>query len=262
MKLQCSNLYISQGNFLVETNIGVTPDFVARIANLEIVFECVSINEDKGSEKQRNINIQDTNSKLKEWKKKNQSGKVFLTMYEQSPYGEITLDKVVDKIRKKKSSKQVKSYQHKVLVMSFKNMMFAKSKDCLPNIETNCDGIHSGFIYPAFYGKKGDIIFKGNSFDGEKHDLFELKNDGKFRRNSDYNLCILDFPTKNGEDHKEYVFYENISNPMPDDLINQLCDLFDPYEAHSIMRKFIISKRRVRPTHLRCELGISEGEGE
>ena len=229
------------GKFLVESNIGVTPDFVATLLNFDTVFECVSVNEDKGSQKQRNIDIQDTNTEFKEWKKDNPNGGVFSTIHEQSPYGKVTFEKIVDKIRKKKSSKQVKSYKYKGLVMSFKNMMFADSQECLPNISTNYDGVHSGLVYPAFYGKKNDLIFKSNSFEGEKHDLFLLKSDGKFRRKSEYNLCILDFPTKNNEDYKEYVFFENIGNPMPVELINKLCDMFNPYETHSVMKKFIVN---------------------
>ena len=229
------------GNFLIESNMGVTPDFVATLMNLDIVFECVSVNEDKSSQKQRNIDIQDTNTKFKEWKKKNPNGGVFSTIHEHSPYGDVTFEKVIDKIRKKKSSKQVKSYKYKVLVMSFKNMMFADSRECLPNICNECDGIHSSLIFPAFYGKKDDVIFKSNSFEGVKHDLFLLKSDGKFRRDSEYNLCILNFPAKDNEDYKEYVFFENIKNPMPLKLINELCDMFNPYETHSILQKFIVN---------------------
>jgi hypothetical protein len=227
------------GGFLDEMNNGVTPDFLAKLSELEIVFECVSVNESSDSEKQRNKEISDAERQYQIWKKDNQNGGVFTTIHEQSPYGDVSIDKIIDKIRKKKSSRQVKDFQYKVMVMSFRNMMFADSSECLPNKSNHVDGIHTGLIYHAFYGKRGDIIFQGNSFEGERHKLSTLNNDGKFRRNSDYNLCILNFETKDNEKYKEYAFFENLQKPLPEDIINKLCDAFSPYETHSILKKYI-----------------------
>jgi len=53
------------GNFLDETNDGVTPDFLASIDQNQVVFECVSVNEAADSKKQRNKSIEDTNNQLK-----------------------------------------------------------------------------------------------------------------------------------------------------------------------------------------------------
>jgi hypothetical protein len=149
------------------------------------------------------------------------------------------MDKVIDKIRKKKSSRQVKEFEYKVMVMSFRNIMFADSSECLPNTSNHLDGIHSGLIYHAFYGKRGDIIFQENSFEGGNHKLSTLNSDGKFRRESEYNLCILNFETKDDEKYKEYVFFENLQNPLPEDIMNTLCDEFSPYETHSILKSYV-----------------------
>ncbi len=226
------------GAFLDETNEGVTPDFLAESGESKIVFECVSVNEAADSEKQRNIDIKDTKRQYKTWEKNNPKGGVFTAFHEQSPYGNVSIEKVIDKIRKKKSSRQVKDFQYKIMVMSFRNMMFADSSECLPNTSNEVDGIHSGLIYHAFYGKRDDIIFQGNSFEGERHKLGILSNDGKFRRDSDYNLCILNFETKGDDKYKEYVFFENFQKPLPEDIINTLCDSFSPYETHSILKKY------------------------
>ena len=230
----------SIGGFLDETNDGVTPDFLAKSGDSEIVFECVSVNEAEESKKKRNKDIKDTEKQYQAWKRENPNGRVFTTLHEQSPYGSVSIDKIIDKIRKKKSSRQVKKFQYKVMVMSFRNMMFTDSSECLPNTSNHVDGVHSGLIYHAFYGKRGDIIFHENSFEGERHKLSLLNNDGKFKRDSDYNLCILNFDTKDTEKHKEYVFFENLQNPLPEDIINTLCDAFSPYETHSILKKYIV----------------------
>lgn len=230
----------SYGNFLDESNNGVTPDFLAKILDCEVVFECISVNEAAESEKQRNLDVQDTNLKYKEWQKDNPSGEVFFAEKVHAPFGTSSLDKIVDKIRNKKSSRQVKNFQNKIMVMSFRNMMFFDSKECLPNRSNNVDGIYSGMLYHAFYGKKGDFIFKGNSFQGEKHEIYQLKSDGKFRRDSDYNLCILNFEIKDDEQNKDYVFFENVKNPMSKELVYKLCDIFNPYETHSILNSFVV----------------------
>jgi hypothetical protein len=229
----------THGEFLDETNNGVTPDFLAKVSDCEVVFECVSVNESSDSEKQRNKDIQDTEVQYQEWKKDNPSGGVFTAIHEQSPYGNVSMDKVIDKIRKKKSSRQVKEFEYKVMVMSFRNMMFADSSECLPNTSNHVDGIHSGLIYHAFYGKRGDIIFQENSFEGGSHKLSTLNSDGKFRRDSEYNLCILNFETKDDEKYKEYVFFENLQNPLPEDIMNTLCDEFSPYGTHSILKSYV-----------------------
>lgn len=226
------------GAFLDETNEGVTPDFLANISESEVVFECVSVNEASDSEKQKNKDIINTKKQYKTWKTNNPDSGVFTAIHEQFPYGKITLEKIIDKIRKKKSSRQVKDFQYKVIVMSFRNMMFAKSSECLPNTSNNVDGIHSGLIYHAFYGKRGDVIFQENTFEGEGHKLDILSSDGKFRRESEYNLCIVNFGTKPDEKYKQYVFLENLQKPMPEELTNRLIDLFSPYETHSILKKY------------------------
>ncbi len=227
------------GRFLDETNDGVTPDFLASLDENQIAFECVSVNEAADSEKQKNKSIEDTNRKLKAWKKDNPNGGVFSTMHKSQPYGTIDIEKIANKIRKKKTSRQAQEFPYKVLVISFRNMMFTKSLECLPNTCNHVDGIHSGIIYPAFYGKRGDIVFQENSFEGERHRLGVLKDDGKFRRDSEYNLCIVNFKTKAEEDHKRYVFLENFENPMPESLIYKLCDAFEPYETHSILQMYV-----------------------
>lgn len=227
------------GEFLDETNNGVTPDFLAKLSGVEIVFECVSVNESADSEKQRNKDIQDTRKQYKDWKKQNPNEGVFTTITEQFPYGNVSMEKIIDKIRDKKSSRQVKGYQYKILVMSFRNMMFADTSECLPNTSNHLDGIHTGLIYHAFYGRRKDIIFKSNSFEGENHKLSILKTDGKFKKNSEYNLCIFNFKTNHNENFKKYVFFENLENPLPVDIVNALCDAFSPYETHSILKKYI-----------------------
>lgn len=228
----------AMGEFLDETNDGVTPDFLAKISESEVVFECVSVNEAADSEKQRNKDIKDTERQYQAWKKNNPNGGIFTAIHEQSPYGNVSIEKVIDKIRKKKSSQQVKGFQYKVMVMSFRNIMFANSSQCLPNTSNHVDGINSGLMYHAFYGKRGDIIFQDNSFEGESHKLSLLNNDGKFRRDSDYNLCILNFETKEDEKYKKYVFFENLQKPLPEDIINTLCNAFLPYKTHSILNKY------------------------
>lgn len=227
------------GKFLVETGESVMPDFLANISESEVVFECVSVNEAANSKKQRNKDITATKNQHKTWKTDNPNGGVFTAIHEVFPYGNITPDRIIEKIRKKKSSRQVKDFHcYKVLVMSFRNMMFAKSSECLPHTSNNVDGIHSGLIYHAFYGKKEDVIFQGNTFEGERHKLSILKSDGKFSRSSDYNLCIVNFEAKPDEMHKQYVFLENLQNSMPEELINSLIDIFSPYETHSIIKKY------------------------
>lgn len=227
------------GEFLDETNESTTPDFLAKLSEVEIVFECVSVNESADSEKQRNKDIEDTQKQYKVWKKQNTNRGVFTTLKEQFPYGNVSIEKVIDKIRNKKSSRQVKAFQYKVIVMSFRNMMFANSSECLPNTSNHVGGIHTGLIYQAFYGRRGDIIFKSNSFEGENHKLSILNSDGKFKRDSEYNLCIFNFKSNDNEKFKEYVFFENLQNPLPVDLVNTLCDAFSPYETHSVLKKYI-----------------------
>jgi hypothetical protein len=228
------------GSFLDETNEGVTPDFLASLGETQVIFECVSVNETGDSEKQKNKAIEDTNKKFKVWKKDHPDGGVFSTWHESQPYGTIDVDKITDKIRKKKTSIQVKDFTYKVLVMSFRNMIFTNSSECLPNMCNHVDGIHSGIIYHAFYGKRGDVVFHENSFEGERHKLGILKSDGKFRRGSDYNICIVNFETEVDEEYKQrYVFLENFENPMPENLIYKLCDAFDPYETHSILKMYV-----------------------
>lgn len=228
------------GAFLNETNDSVTPDFLAKSGDFEIVFECVSVNEAENSEKKRNREIIETKTQYQAWEKHNPYGGIFTSVHEQSPYGNVSIEKVIDKIRKKKSSRQVKEFQYKVMIMSFRNMMFTDSSQCLPNTSNHVDGIHTGMIYHAFYGKRGDIIFQENSFEGDRHKLGFLSSDGKFRRDSAYNLCILNFETKDEDKYKEYVFFENLQNPLPSDIINKLCDAFSPYKTHSILKKYTV----------------------
>lgn len=226
------------GHFLDETNEGATPDFIAEINGTSIVFECVSVNEAEGAIKEKNRNILDAGKQHKIWKKDNPEGGVFNYVREHNPYGTHRIEKIIEKIRKKKSSRQVKEFELKVLVMSFRNMLFAGSRECLPNTSNHVDGIHSGIIYHAFYGKQGDFIFSGNSFEGKNHQINILESDGKFRRVSEYNLCILHFETDENETYKKYVFFENFENPMPIEQLNKLCDAFSPYDTHSILKKY------------------------
>ncbi len=54
-----------------------------------------------------------------------------------------------------------------------------------------------------------------------------------------YNLCIVNFETKTKEKHKRYVFLENFEKPMPENVICKLCDVFEPYETHSILKMYV-----------------------
>ncbi|MFA6063727.1 MAG: hypothetical protein WC736_14155 [Gallionella sp.] len=226
------------GHFLDETNEGVTPDFIAEINGTSIVFECVSVNEAGDVIKEKNRNILDTGKQHKSWKRDNPEGGVFTVVRELHPYGTHRIEKIIEKLRKKKSSRQVKGFELKVLVMSFRNMLFADSRECLPNTSNQVDGIHSGIIYHAFYGKQGDFIFSGNSFEGARHQISILESDGKFRRPSEYNLCILHFETGENETYKKYVFFENFENPMPGEVLKRLCDAFSPYDTHSVLKSY------------------------
>ncbi|MFA6902719.1 MAG: hypothetical protein WC236_06535 [Gallionellaceae bacterium] len=227
------------GYFLDESNEGATPDFIAEINGTNIVFECVSVNEAGDTIKEKNKNILDSVKQHKAWKRDNPEGGVFTVVREHHPYGTHRIENIIEKIRNKKSSRQVKDFEFKVLVMSFRNMLFADSRECLPNTSNYVDGIHSGIIYHAFYGKQGDLIFLGNSFEGERHQISILESDGKFRRPSEYNLCILHFDTDENETIKKYIFFENFGNPMPIEYLNKLCDAFSPYESHSILKKYV-----------------------
>jgi hypothetical protein len=66
----------THGEFLDETNNGVTPDFLAKISDCEVVFECVSVNESSTTEKQRNSEIEI----LKTLKNSTRSGKKIILM--------------------------------------------------------------------------------------------------------------------------------------------------------------------------------------
>ena len=233
---------LESGSFLDETNEKVTPDFLGQINGEEVVFECVSVNESNNSQKQRNLDVKNTQEQLKKWKKTNPNGGVFTTFHENAPFDTIDVEKIIEKIKTKKSSRQVKGYQYKVMVMSFQNMSFLlRSHECLPNTSNHNDGIHSGIIFNAFYGRRGDLIFESNSFEGEKHKIKRIKSDGRFIRDSDYNLCILQFATGKNETYKKYVFFENLKKPLPEAITNSLCDKFSPYSTHSLLNKYCVN---------------------
>ncbi|WP_155984449.1 MULTISPECIES: hypothetical protein [unclassified Thioalkalivibrio] len=207
---------MDSGNFLDESNNNTTPDFLGVINNEEIVFECVSVNESQDSQKQRNLDTLETQRQFQKWKKKNPNGGVFSTFHENTPFDTTDLDKIIEKIKSKKSSRQVKGYKYKVMIMSFHTMSFLmQPKECLPNTSNRYDGIHSGILYHSFYGKHDDLLFESNLFDGGRHKIRRVKSDGRFIRDSDYNLCILHFATNENEEHKKYVFFENLKKPLP-----------------------------------------------
>lgn len=239
-ELHVLNPIFDNGKFLDETDVAVSPDFLAKIKGVDVVFECVSVNEAAESEKQRNLDTVARKKAQKEWEKQNPQGGVFSSFSEVAPFGTIQTNEIIEKIKKKKGSKQVKDYQYKILVMSFKNMSFlCRPIECLPSNGNLYDGIHSGFIFNAFYGKRGDLVFEGNRFDGARHKITRVKSDGKFIRDSSYNLCILHFETQPEERYKEYVFFENLNNPLPLELSNALCDKFNPYESYTILNKYV-----------------------
>ncbi len=232
----------SYGNFLLEDNENSTPDFCATINGKNIAFECVSVNEHRDCTKQKNLDNVKINKDIKFFFKNNPNKNIFSAFNEYKPFGTTEILKIIKKIRDVKSSKQTKSYPYKILMMSFKNMSFlCQPKECLPYTGNLYDGIHSGFIYPAFYGKRGDLIYETNSFEGEEHTISLLDSDGKFSRDSDFNLCIFHFETQKNEEYKQYVFFENLKNPLPADLINQLSDIFYPYKTYSVLKKFFHS---------------------
>ncbi|MCV6071643.1 hypothetical protein OFP26_39305, partial [Escherichia coli] len=76
-ELHVLNPIFDNGKFLDETDVAVSPDFLAKIKGVDVVFECVSVNEAAESEKQRNLDTVARKKAQKEWEKQNPQGGVF-----------------------------------------------------------------------------------------------------------------------------------------------------------------------------------------
>src|SRR5262245_53245269 len=86
----------------------------------DIALECVSVNEDAQETKDKHEFIRNFNAEFKKWNQDN-SG-IFRDTYIHLPFHTDQFDKIVTKIKNKKSSAQVRNYRYKVMVMSFYNI--------------------------------------------------------------------------------------------------------------------------------------------
>lgn len=229
---------LDKGYFLKEVNKDriKTPDFQLNLYCSKIAVECVSENLSEKYSKELNKHLHELNKEVKNSKEKVVSG-IFAPEYSK------TLNNVVKKYRTMKTSMQTKGYKYKILMISFVNDFFKNPEDAAP-FHLFRDRIYSGLIYNAFYGRRGNILFHGSHKYGEEHHLEILSQDGKFAKKDDtYNLAILHFNYKRKKD--EYVFYENIINPLPYPFLRTLISKFNPEEQYSVLNKYINKSKPV-----------------
>ncbi len=209
-----------------------TPDFLAKIKNKKVVFECVSINDGGNTVKQYESSLKDVDKEFKVWKKVNQNGGVFQRELDHNPLGTPDFNKQIKKIQRKKSSKQVRDYDYRVVVYS-SNVWSVSPGMCEPPI--NCkilEGgsrvVHTGLLYATFYGRTTEYINCGIEscleFDQER-----LTVTGRFvGNNSHLHMALIYFNRQHKEDDPKYVFMLNPNNPLPEEIIEELTDKFKP----------------------------------
>lgn len=209
-----------------------TPDFLANIKEKDVVFECVSINDGENTVKQYESQLKEVDEEFKTWKIINKNGGVFQSKIAHNPLGTSDSNKQIKKIQKKKSSKQVREYEYRVVVYS-SNVWTVSPGMCDPpiNCET-CDRgsrvVHNGLMYAVFYGKTSEYINCSMEpcleFEQEK-----LTKTGRFVGNhSHLHMALIYFNRQHKENDPKYIFMLNPSKSLPEEIIEELKNKFNP----------------------------------
>ncbi len=209
-----------------------TPDFLANIKKKKVVFECVSINDGVNTVKQYESTLKKIDKEFQSWKAVEQNERVFQRELIHNPLGDSDYSKQIKKIQKKKGSKQVREYDYRVVVYS-SNVWTVSPGMCEPPIhckiiDGGCRVVHRGLLYATFYGKTSEYI-NCRMEPCLELDQEKLTVTGRFvGSNSHLHMALIYFNRQHKVNDPKYVFMMNPNNPLPQDILEDLKDKFEP----------------------------------